>query len=861
MSALINPSPVPRGAATQFPAYIYGLHDLGAEDLLTRDSRTGWILDIVDLSTQSGTDYSSLAQAGLGVIVRLDHGSGATGTIPPSFQYDAFAARCATYVDQSPGAHFWIIGNKMNTSAARPELPDGFRQVITPPMYARCFLKCRAAIRNVPGHATDWILPGAIAPYNAETGDWVQYFVDLLSLLNDQVDGIALHCYTHDFNVEQITSDDMMGAPYGNRHFNFRAYRDFLNALPNAFRSLPVFITETNPSAGWRDLNIGWIQAAYHEIDAWNADPSHQPIQALILFRWQTRAEHPEWGIQDKRALLADFQAALAAGYRARWLAAAPTPPSPSPSAPPPTVPDYGVEWEQVIDVPDRTMEANSTRTGRVVVTNKGRITWRGRRANPVRVGYRWYNAQGHETPVAPYAGNFSIQQSPVPPGKSAVFENVELRAPQTPGTYTLKWDLVHEGITWFGARGSATNDSPITVIPATPPPPAPAPPEWKAAFLAHDTPVSERAARTVLVNLRIKNTGIAVWQQGGAHPVHIGYKWYNAAGQPQLDVEDRRTALPTNIAPGDQVALGAILAAPKTPGNYTLHWDLVAEHITWFADAGSAPLVVPVTVTAMPIDVSGWRAETNWNPTQVALALDGDPRTFWDSSAPQTPGQWFRLNLSAPRMIDGIQFLSPGRGFPAGYALRVSGDGKAWTEIARLASGNAHDVMAVFSPQPIQYLQLDLLAACSSEWMISEILIHSAVAWKVSASHNGQAAHQAIDNHPDTAWSSNVPQTASMWFQIDLGRVERVSGILLDASADASPVNFRITTWNAAASRWQIAYEVTNNHVPLDVAFAPTPTQFINLQITAASDQPWTIQHARVIREMETWLGPSRTQ
>jgi hypothetical protein len=96
------------------------------------------------------------------------------------------------------------------------------------------------------------------------------------------------------------------------------------------------------------------------------------------------------------------------------------------------------------------------------------------------------------------------------------------------------------------------------------------------------------------------------------------------------------------------------------------------------------------------------------------------------------------------------------------------------------------------------------------------------------------------------------------MWFQIDLGRIEKVSGLALDPPADENPFSFRITTWNAAASRWQIAYEVTNNLAPLDVAFVPTQTQFVSVQLIAASNRPWAIRVARVIREMEMWLSPS---
>ena len=398
---------------------------------------------------------------------------------------------------------------------------------------------------------------------------------------------------------------------------------------------------------------------------------------------------------------------------------------------------------------------------------------------------------------------------------------------------------------------------------PLYPPPETPcADNAWAALFLAHDTPVSLAAGETVTVNLRLRNLGMCAWTLNGDKPVHLGYKWFNAAGQRQLDADDRRTALPSQVPPKEEIALGAVLAAPRTPGAYQLEWDLAIAGSTWFAEKGNPPLGVPVSVTALPRDVSGWRVESNVNPQEVAFALDGDPRTFWDTHVPQEQGQWFRLNLSTPRVIDGIQFLSPGKGFPASYCLRISPEGAQWSEIARVAANNAHDIVAIFAPQPMQYAQIDLLGNVEqignlSNWMISEILVHAATAWSASASHNSNAAIQAIDNRGDTAWSSETPQAAGMWFQFDLGRVETISGLTLIAPSNENPLGFRVATWNARASRWQIAYEKMNNSAPIDAIFAATQTQFVNIQLLQPSDKTWAIRQARVIREMDTWLGP----
>lgn len=394
---------------------------------------------------------------------------------------------------------------------------------------------------------------------------------------------------------------------------------------------------------------------------------------------------------------------------------------------------------------------------------------------------------------------------------------------------------------------------------------PVPARKAWSVRFVTHDTPVSLAAAQVTPVTLRVKNVGEHVWSPTGDQSVHAGYRWVDATGRPITDVQDHRTALPGPVRPGQEIAFGATLAAPGTPGNYRLRWDLVAGGDMWFATAGGDPLDVPVSVTGLPCDITGWRVESLLNPQQVAFALDGDPRTFWDSRRLQAPGQWYRLNLATPRVLDGIQFLSPGKGFPHGYCLRLSGDGKLWNEVARVEAGNNYDVTAIFAPQQIQYAQIDLLTApaVAASWMISEILVHSATSWSATASHNDAAAGQAIDNRAETAWSSEEPQMPGMWFQIDLGREEMVSGLALVARRGPggeaeNPVSFRIATWNAQTSRWQIAGDRNDNHTAVDVIFTATSTQFINIQLLQPAARPWSIAQARVIREMDTWLGPA---
>jgi hypothetical protein len=265
----------------------------------------------------------------------------------------------------------------------------------------------------------------------------------------------------------------------------------------------------------------------------------------------------------------------------------------------------------------------------------------------------------------------------------------------------------------------------------------------------------------------------------------------------------------------------------------------------------------IPIIVTEMPNAINNWRVESNVNAAEIAKTLDGDANTFWDSRTAQARGQWFHLNLSQPRLLDGIQFLTPGNGFPRGYFLNVSADNETWTELGRIPSNNVDEIRVAFAPQRVQYAQIDLEAPSQTSWKISEILVHPAIEWRANASHNAESAYFAIDNRADTAWTYESLQEPGMWFQLDLGREEWVNGLRLIAPGNENPFAFRIAAWDAGAARWQITHEQTGNLSAVDARFEPVRTQFINIQLIEPHDAPWVIRNLHIYREMQDWLGP----
>ena len=82
-------------------------------------------------------------------------------------------------------------------------------------------------------------------------------------------------------------------------------------------------------------------------------------------------------------------------------------------------------------------------------------------------------------------------------------------------------------------------------------------------------TGAAERAGSTMLGARMFDERGAVVWERHGTPP------------------------LPRPLAPGERVSLKFETQAPRAPGLYTLKLDLVAQHVCWFEERGSSPLVV----------------------------------------------------------------------------------------------------------------------------------------------------------------------------------------------------------------------------------------------------------------------------
>jgi hypothetical protein len=105
---------------------------------------------------------------------------------------------------------------------------------------------------------------------------------------------------------------------------------------------------------------------------------------------------------------------------------------------------------------------------------NAGSFPWLRGGERPFRLGYQWYDANNQIVqPPAPFDFLAALPRTIAPDG--TVDLTAKVRAPDAPGDYRLRWDMIHERVTWFSSQGDPGLVLPLTVTSgATAPQPPP---------------------------------------------------------------------------------------------------------------------------------------------------------------------------------------------------------------------------------------------------------------------------------------------------------------------------------------------------------------------------------------------------
>jgi hypothetical protein len=543
-------------------------------------------------------------------------------------------------------------------------------------------------------------------------------------------------------------------------------------------------------------------------------------------------------------------------------------------------------------NVPDTTV-AGHTNAVQITVRNASYRTWPAGGPNPVRIGYHWYTRGGDEVPAALWDDRRTHLPYNIPPGDSVTL-NCEMGVPRAPGVYEIRWDMVEEMRTWFAWQGVPTLDVEINVRPeqvdepAEPPtePELPETPEEPEPSEPPEAEVPETPGRLSLKsshanrqqgaeNLRQAIDGNPYTRWSTQQPQQPGM-WL------QIDLGE--------VRPVSQVRLDNEQSPADYPRGYVV--QVSPDGQDWTTVAENPVNDRPLNVTFSPrdvrliyieqtgsdsvywwsihaIEVSGevkMSARTSHNNIQVgadnlAQALDGRPETRWSSRSLQRPGMWLELDLHETRTVSGLTLDTTGSpsDYPRGYVVRLSTDGQNWEEVAR-RDQNDRALEVSFSPRTARYIRIEQTGSTDNWWWSVHGVTISSDPFTPSptarASHNNVQAGadnlaQALDDRPETRWSSRTLQEPGMWFELDLHETRTISGLALDTAG--SPNDYPhgyVVRLSTDGQGWEEVARLDQNDRTLEVSFSPRPARYIRVEQTGSTDNWWWSIHGVTIRD-----------
>jgi stage II sporulation protein D len=282
-----------------------------------------------------------------------------------------------------------------------------------------------------------------------------------------------------------------------------------------------------------------------------------------------------------------------------------------------------------------------------VTIRNRDAAAWPASGADAVKLSYHVYDSTGR---VVAWDGLRSSLPEDLPVGGGEVVP-MTVAAPALTGIYTVKPDLVRDGVGWFSARGSAPGSFALRVTA-----------DLDAGYGATTVPAAVVPGGWAPVDVRLTNTGLQSWPAGGPAPVRLGFHWIDAGGTP-IVWDGGRISLPHDIAPGRETSLSFHVRAPDQEGEYRLVWDMVQDGgIGWFS--GHAVPAKTELVGVWPgvriygkgwghgVGLSQWGAQ-GWAMGAAGVRLNGEQIVahYFPGTrlASQPITQPFRVLLSAP--------------------------------------------------------------------------------------------------------------------------------------------------------------------------------------------------------------------
>ncbi len=213
---------------------------------------------------------------------------------------------------------------------------------------------------------------------------------------------------------------------------------------------------------------------------------------------------------------------------------------------------------------------------------------------------------------------------------------------------------------------------------------------------------------------------------------------WVNAA-------EDQENGIRVDWLESEGAASYEVLRAEGTAGTWTViasqlketeYMDLkvvkgktyrYAVRVTG-STAQSAEVKAVYTGTA-ELDRSTFKVSSNIDPakTNPGAALDGNPRTRWDTAANQTPGSYYQIELEQVQLVGRIllDYTRSPYDYPRNYKVEVSTDGRQWHQVAE-GQGKMERTEIAFTPSEAKLIRITQTGKGGNYWSIHELHVYS---------------------------------------------------------------------------------------------------------------------------------------
>ncbi|MEV0387192.1 discoidin domain-containing protein [Nonomuraea sp. NPDC050643] len=253
-------------------------------------------------------------------------------------------------------------------------------------------------------------------------------------------------------------------------------------------------------------------------------------------------------------------------------------------------------------------------------------------------------------------------------------------------------------------------------------------------------------------------------------------------------------------------------------------------------------------------LDRTGWAATASAG--DAALAIDGDDTTRWTTSAPQSGGEWLRVDLGAVSRFDRIAVNHTD--FAAGdvaraFTVEVSSNGTTWTGVPISARNGASQVTtATFAPVTARHIRVTQTGSSAVDWWsVGEFNVFNDAAsfnpaqWTATAS-GGTAAAAMIDGNLASRWTTNADQASGEWVRLDLGARMTINHVALDTQKNTTSENDFPRAYTVRlsddGSTWRQVATGTGTVKATNISFPAAAGRYIRIDQTGTGDKWWSI-------------------